>query len=80
MALRGPDSTMPMFEDLLHTANGDAICFDALLRGCSAEVYEDLKVRRVLSFARGFLDGPVISLGIHGIARFSFGSEVLAPC
>jgi len=66
MALRGPDSTMPLFEDLLHTANGDAICFDALLRGCSAEVYENLKVRRVLSLLADSSTGLLSRLEFTG--------------
>jgi hypothetical protein len=68
---------MALFEDLLHAAENDATCFDALLRGCGLEVYENLRVRRVLRCARGSLDIPAIPLEIHWIARFGFGSEVL---
>jgi hypothetical protein len=39
------DSTMDLFEVLLHAANDDAISFDALFRECRVEVCESSRVR-----------------------------------
>lgn len=54
--LCGPDSTMALFEDLLHAADGDALGLDALLRECKVEICKSPRLRRVLVFARGSLD------------------------
>jgi hypothetical protein len=56
MLLCGPDSTMALFEDLLHAADGDALGLDALLRDCKVEICKSPRLRRVLVFARGSLD------------------------
>jgi hypothetical protein len=39
------DSTMALFEDLLHAAKNDAIGFDALFREFRVEVCESSRVR-----------------------------------